>query len=89
MMNLFVMRYFYLNHDLLKQQLIEEINKYITNNGKRTATTEFRDIDECENKNYITTNHSSIDWRKKVVKTTQLMFNPFRSWFEEHFIYHD
>ena len=89
MMGLFIMRYFYLNHDLSKQQLIEEINKHITNNGKRTITTEFRYIDECENKNFITTNYSSTDQRKKVVKPTQLMLNSFRRWFEEHSIYHN
>ena len=86
MMGLFIMRYFYLNHDLSKQQLINEINKHIASGAKKTTTTEFRYIEDCKSKKYITTDTSYTDHRKKIVKPSQLMIDSFKQWFAEHSI---
>jgi len=83
MIGLFIMKYYYLNTSLSKQQLIEELNTHIPNEGKKTITTEFRYIEDCENKNYITTKLSQTDHRKKVIKPCQLTIDCFEVWFKK------
>jgi len=84
LMGLFVMKYYYLNSDLSKQELVEEINKHVPIDGKKTITTEFRYIEDCEKKKYITTLRSFTDHRKKIVRPTQLTVNSFEEWFENY-----
>ena len=86
MMGLFIMKYFCLSHDLSKQQLINEINKHIASDAKKTITTEFRYIEDCKSKKYITTDTSYADHRKKIVKPSQLMIDSFKQWFAVHSI---
>lgn len=86
MMGLFIMKYFCLSHDLSKQQLISEINKHIASDAKKTITTEFRYIEDCKSKKYITTDTSYTDHRKKIVKPSQLMIDSFKQWFAVHSI---
>ena len=86
MMGLFIMRYFCLNHDLSKQQLINEIDKHIASDAKKTIATEFRYIEDCKSKKYITTDTSYTDHRKKIVKPSQLMIDSFKQWFVVHSI---
>ena len=82
LMGLFVMKYYYLNFDLSKQQLVEEMNKHVPTDGKKTITTEFRYIEDCKNKKYITTLPSFKDYRKKTVRPTQITICSFEEWFE-------
>ena len=84
LMGLFVMKYYYLNSDLSKQELIEEINKHVPLEGKKTITTEFRYIEDCEKKKYITTLPSFTDHRKKIVRPTLLTIKSFEEWFENN-----
>ena len=84
LMGLFVMKYYYLNSDLSKQELVEEINKHVPIDGKKTITTEFRYIEDCEKKKYITTLPSFTDHRKKIVSPTQLTIRSFEEWFENY-----
>ena len=84
MMGLFVMKYYYLDSDLSKQQLVEEINMHITTDGKKTITTEFRYIEDCENKKYITTLPSPSDHRKKNVRPTEATINSYIEWLEQY-----
>ena len=84
LMGLFVMKYYYLNSDLSKQELIEEINKHVPLEGKKTITTEFRYIEDCEKKKYITTLTSFTDHRKKIVRPARLTIKSFEEWFENN-----
>tara|TARA_B110000438_G_scaffold302215_1_gene359253 strand:- start:1466 stop:1915 length:450 start_codon:yes stop_codon:yes gene_type:complete len=84
LMGLFVMKYYYLNSDLSKQELVEEINKHVPIDGKKTITTEFRYIEDCEKKKYITTLPSFTDHRKKIVRPTLLTIKSFEEWFENN-----
>ena len=51
---------------------------------KKTITTEFRYIDECEAKGFIDILSSPSDARKKLIKPSEITINSMTNWFK-HF----
>ena len=81
---LIIMKYFYLERELSKQLLVQEINEHLVVEGKKTITTEFRYIDECEAKGFIDILSSTSDARKKLIKPSEKTINSMTNWFK-HF----
>ena len=77
-----VMRYYYENKDLSKQELLESINKHLATDGKKTITTEFKYIDDAIQKGYVTSESSSADSRKKLIMPSKETVNSVETWFK-------
>ncbi len=76
-----VMRYYYENKDLSKQELLESINQHLATDGKKTITTEFKYIDDAIQKGYVTSESSSSDSRKKLIMPSKETVNSIENWF--------
>ena len=76
-----VMRYYYKNKDLSKQELLESINQHLATDGKKTITTEFKYIDDAIQKGYVTSESSSADSRKKLIMPSKETVNSIENWF--------
>ena len=85
MSGLFIMRYYFTNEELSKQLLVEEINKHIPLEGKKTVTTEIKYIDDAETKKFVIILPSLVDNRKRVIKPTDITINSFSNWFENYY----
>lgn len=84
LMGLFIIKYFHENKELSKQLLVEEINKHISVEGRKTTTTEFRYFDDCEAKGLIITSISKSDARKKKILPSERMRDSFSKWFIDY-----
>ena len=80
---LIVMKYYILDVELSKQLLVQEINDHLVLEGKKTVTTEFRYIDDCESKGFIETFTSTIDARKKLIKPSARTVSSMYEWLEK------
>ena len=76
-----VMRYFYENKDLSKQELLESINLHLATDGKKTITTEFKYIDDAVQKGFVTSESSKADSRKKLIMPSNETINSIETWF--------
>ncbi len=85
MSGLFIMRYYFTNEELSKQLLVEEINKHIPLEGKKTVTTEIKYIDDAETKKFVIILPSLVDNRKRVIKPTDITIDSFSNWFENYY----
>ena len=85
MSGLFIMRYYLTNDELSKQLLVEEINKHIPSEGKKTVTTEIKYIEDAETKKFVIILPSLIDNRKRIIKPTELTIKSFSNWFQNYY----
>ena len=85
MSGLFIMRYYFSGEELSKQLLVEEINKHIPAEGKKTVTTEIKYIEDAETKKFVIILPSLIDNRKRVIKPTELTIKSFSNWFQNYY----
>ena len=77
-----VMRYYYQNKDLSKQELLESINLHLATDGKKTITTEFKYIDDAIQKGYVSSESSKADSRKKLIMPSKETVNSVETWFK-------
>lgn len=61
---LYIMKYYLQQIDLSKKEVIEHINHNVMQEGKKTATTEFKYINDAIAKGYIIASQSKIDGRR-------------------------
>ncbi len=85
MSGLFIMRYYFSGEELSKQLLVEEINKHIPTEGKKTVTTEIKYIEDAETKKFVIILPSLIDNRKRIIKPTELTIKSFSNWFQNYY----
>ena len=78
---LFLMKNYYLNKELSKQELLEAINEHLVIDGKRTLTTEFKYIDDAISKKFIYSKVSTTDSRKRLLYPTQKTIDSINNWF--------
>tara|TARA_Y100001970_G_C13709852_1_gene591364 strand:+ start:202 stop:621 length:420 start_codon:yes stop_codon:yes gene_type:complete len=78
---LFIMKYYYEKKELSKQTLLDEINEHLVSDGKKTITTEFKYIEDAISKDYIYSEVSKIDQRKKNLFPTQKTIDSVSEWF--------
>tara|TARA_Y100000590_G_C15559552_1_gene954183 strand:+ start:192 stop:605 length:414 start_codon:yes stop_codon:yes gene_type:complete len=78
---LFVMKSYFLDEELSKQQLVEKINEHVVQEGKKTITTEFRYIDDAISKGFIHSTTSPNDARKKTISPTDRTITSINNWF--------
>ena len=80
-----VMKYYYQNKDLSKQELLESINLHLPTDGKKTITTEFKYIDDAVQKGYVTSESSKADSRKKLIMPSNETINSIETWFKNFY----
>ena len=80
-----VMRYYYKNKDLSKQELLESINQHLATDGKKTITTEFKYIDDAVQKGFVTSESSKADSRKKLIMPSNETINSIETWFKNFY----
>ena len=78
---LFVMKYYYEKKELSKQTLLEEINEHLATDGKKTVTTEFKYIDDAIGKEFIFTEISQSDHRKRNIYPPKKTIDSLDQWF--------
>ena len=68
---LFVLKSYFKNIELSKNELLEEINEHIILESKKTMTTEYKYIEDAIRKGYLVQKISTIDSRKKIISPSQ------------------